>query len=64
MDISHYSTVFPFWCLEGSSNLIFYMTFESSYEQKWYNMENEGHVDAIRSPFNHPYTYKEGYEIL
>ena len=62
MDVSPCSTLSHFLCWEGARILKFCMKFNISFQQKWYGVDHEGLVDAIKSSSNHPYTSKEGYK--
>ena len=64
MGVSHSSAASHFLSLEGTSNLVFCVQFESQPLQKWYNVNHEGRVYVFRSFFTLPYESKEAQEPL
>ena len=64
MIISPYITTHHFLCWKRAKNLIFWMTYEGCYWQKWHSVSHKGLLYAVRSTSNYLSVYKWGYETL
>ena len=64
MGIAPYDTPSHCLCLSGTPKCIFCFKFESIFQQNRHSVDHKGIIYAVRFPFNHSYTSKEGYETL